>query len=85
MLHEMHVLQYYMLTLTGTVPKAISKSVFYAPAPLRATATPLLSPRPHLRLPAVTVKPSTAIHTQVLSKSCNLIIMDVANIDQALR
>jgi hypothetical protein len=86
MLHELQVVQYYMLTQPGTVPKAISKSVSYAPAPpLRATASPPLSLRPRLRLPAVTVKPLIVIRTQVSSKSCSIILLDIANIGQALR
>ena len=85
-LHELQAVQYCMLTLIGTVPKAISKSVSCALAPpLRAvTASPPLSPRPHLRLPAVTVKQSTVTRMQVSSKSCNLITMNTTNIYQAL-
>lgn len=81
-LHESQAVQYCMLTLIGTVPKAISKSVSCALGPpLRAdTASPPLSPRPHLRLLAVTVKPSTVTRMQVSSKSCNLVTMNAINI-----
>ena len=85
-LYELQAVQYCMLTLIDTAPKGISKSVSYALAPpLRAvTASPPLSPRPHLRLPAVTVKQSTVTRMQVSSKSCNLITMNTTNIYQAL-
>ena len=81
-LYELQAVQYCMLTLIDTAPKGISKSVSYALAPpLRAdTASPPLSPRPHLRLPAVTVKPSTVTRMQVSSKSCNLVTMNAINI-----
>jgi hypothetical protein len=83
---EPQVVNYHMLTRTGTVPTAISKSVCYALAPpLRATASPPRSPRPRLRLPEVMVKPSTATRTQVLSKSHCPVTMNIANICQALR
>lgn len=85
MLHETQVLPYYILTLTGTVPKAISKSVFYAPAlQLRATASLLLSPHPRPRLPAAMVRRSTVIRTQASSKSCIVIVMNIANTYQTL-
>ena len=85
-LYELQAVQYCMLTLIDTAPKGISKSVSHALAPpLRAvTASPPLSPRPHLRLPAVTVKQSTVTRMQVSSKSCNLITMNTTNIYQAL-
>lgn len=85
-LHQSQVVQYNMLTLIGTVPTAISKSVSCARAPLlrAATASPPLSPRPRLRLPVVTVKRSTVTRMQVSSKSYSLITMNIANIFQTL-
>jgi hypothetical protein len=84
--HDSKVLQYYMLTSTGTVLMAIWKSVFCALAPpLRATASHPRSPRPRLRLPEVMVKPLTVTRTQVSSKSYCPIMTDIANICQALR
>ena len=83
-LHESQAVQYRMLTLIGTVPKAISKSASCALVPpLRAaTASLPLSPRP--QLPAGMVKQSTVTRMQVSSKSCNLIRMNTTNIYQAL-
>jgi len=85
-LHQSQVVQYNMLTLIGTVPTAISKSVSCARAPLlrAATASPPLSPRPRLRLPVVTVKRSTVTRMQVSSKSCSLITMNTTDTQQAL-